>query len=151
MRPLFCIQFKFKVPKKTACQQYWTTCITDYTPATISLCPSAMTNSAIKHIMIPFDGTTAGHTIVSLSAILLVVRCLLLVLLDLLVLFLSDDREHPNVLVNFGENCSQIELGGCLEIDQKPRGVHSLLYFAYTCVRDLFIEGVIYLTEKIIR
>jgi hypothetical protein len=22
-----------------------------------------------------------------------------------------------------------------------PRGVHSLLYFAYTCVRDLFIGG----------
>jgi len=33
----------------------------------------------------------------------------------------------------------------------KPRGVHSLLYFAYTCVRDLFIAGVIYLAEKIIR
>jgi hypothetical protein len=32
-----------------------------------------------------------------------------------------------------------------------PRGVHSLLFFAYTCVRDLFIEGVIYLAEKIIR
>jgi hypothetical protein len=31
------------------------------------------------------------------------------------------------------------------------RGVHSLLYFAYTCVRDLFIWGVIYLVEKIIR
>jgi hypothetical protein len=32
-----------------------------------------------------------------------------------------------------------------------PRGVHSLLYFAYTCVRDLFIGGVIYLAKKIIR
>jgi len=31
------------------------------------------------------------------------------------------------------------------------RGVHSLLYFAYTCVRDLFIGGVIYLAEKFIR
>ena len=31
------------------------------------------------------------------------------------------------------------------------RGVHSLLYFAYTCVRDLFIEGVIHLAKKIIR
>jgi hypothetical protein len=31
------------------------------------------------------------------------------------------------------------------------RGVHSLLYFAYTCVRDLCIGGVIYLAEKIIR
>jgi hypothetical protein len=31
------------------------------------------------------------------------------------------------------------------------RGVHSLLYFAYTCVRDLFIGGVIYLAKKIIR
>jgi hypothetical protein len=32
------------------------------------------------------------------------------------------------------------------------RGVHSLLYFAYTCVWDLFIGGgVIYLAEKIIR
>ena len=28
------------------------------------------------------------------------------------------------------------------------RGVHSLLYFAYTCVRDLFIEGVIHLAKK---
>ena len=32
-----------------------------------------------------------------------------------------------------------------------PRGVHSLLYFAYTCVRDLFIKGVNYLAKKIIR
>jgi hypothetical protein len=31
------------------------------------------------------------------------------------------------------------------------RGDHSLLYFAYTCVRDLFIRGVIYLAKKIIR
>jgi len=32
------------------------------------------------------------------------------------------------------------------------RGDHSLLYFAYTCVRDLFIGGgVIYLAKKIIR
>jgi hypothetical protein len=31
------------------------------------------------------------------------------------------------------------------------QGVHSLLYFAYTCVRDLFIGGVIYLAENIIR
>lgn len=61
---------------------------------------------------------------------MLVVRCLLLVLLDLLVLFLSDDREHPNVLVNFEENCIQNELGqkrariwaalrDCIQIDQK--------------------------------
>jgi len=35
---------------------------------------------------------------------------------------------------------------------QKPQGDHSLLYFAYTCVRDLFIGGgVIYLAKKIIR
>jgi hypothetical protein len=27
-------------------------------------------------------------------------------------------------------------------------GVHSLLYFAYTCVRDLFIGGVIYLAKN---
>ena len=27
----------------------------------------------------------------------------------------------------------------------RPQGVHSLLYFAYTCVRDLFIWGGIYL------
>jgi hypothetical protein len=33
----------------------------------------------------------------------------------------------------------------------EARGDHSLLYFAYTCVRDLFIGGVIYLAEKIIR
>ena len=35
---------------------------------------------------------------------------------------------------------------------QCARGVHSLLHFAYTCIRDLFMEGgVIYLAEKIIR
>ena len=28
------------------------------------------------------------------------------------------------------------------------RGVHSLLYFAYMCVRDLFIGGGIYLAKK---
>jgi hypothetical protein len=33
----------------------------------------------------------------------------------------------------------------------QARGVHSLLYFAYTCVRDLFIKGVIYLAKNIIR
>jgi hypothetical protein len=33
----------------------------------------------------------------------------------------------------------------------RARGVHSLFYFAYTCVRDLFVGGVIYLAEKIIR
>ena len=31
----------------------------------------------------------------------------------------------------------------------ESRGVHSLLYFAYTCVRDLFIMGVIYLAKKL--
>jgi hypothetical protein len=31
------------------------------------------------------------------------------------------------------------------------QGDHSLLNFAYTCVRDLFIGGVIYLAQKIIR
>jgi hypothetical protein len=34
--------------------------------------------------------------------------------------------------------------------EHEPRGDHSLLYFAYTCVRDLFIGGVIYLAKKII-
>jgi hypothetical protein len=29
--------------------------------------------------------------------------------------------------------------------------VHTLLYSAYTCIRDLFIGGAIYLAEKIIR
>jgi len=33
----------------------------------------------------------------------------------------------------------------------ETRGVHSLLYFAYTYVRDLFIGGFIYLAKKIIR
>jgi hypothetical protein len=33
----------------------------------------------------------------------------------------------------------------------EPQGDHSLLYFAYTCVHDLFIEGIIYLAKKIIR
>jgi hypothetical protein len=36
-------------------------------------------------------------------------------------------------------------------LSQYPRGDHSLLYFAYMCVRDLFIGGVIYLAIKIIR
>ena len=31
------------------------------------------------------------------------------------------------------------------------RGVHSLLYFAYTCIQDLFIGEVIYLAKMIIR
>jgi hypothetical protein len=31
------------------------------------------------------------------------------------------------------------------------RGVHSLLYFAYMCVWDLFIGGGIYLAENILR
>ena len=30
----------------------------------------------------------------------------------------------------------------------KTSGVHYLLYFAYTCVQDLFIGGAIYLAEK---
>jgi hypothetical protein len=34
---------------------------------------------------------------------------------------------------------------------RSSRGDHSLLYFAYTCVHDLFIGGVIYLAKKIIR
>jgi hypothetical protein len=33
----------------------------------------------------------------------------------------------------------------------RARGDHSLLYLAYTCVRDLFIGRVIYLAKKIIR
>ena len=37
------------------------------------------------------------------------------------------------------------------EIIEPPRGVHFLLYFAYTCVKGLFIEGVIYLAKKITR
>ena len=36
-------------------------------------------------------------------------------------------------------------------IDLYTWGVHSLLYFAYMCVQDLSIGGVIYLAEKIIR
>jgi hypothetical protein len=40
------------------------------------------------------------------------------------------------------ENCNSLS---------PTRGDHSLLYFAYTCVRDLFIGGVIYLAENIIR
>jgi hypothetical protein len=43
--------------------------------------------------------------------------------------------------VGINEYCSASE----------ARGDHSLLYFAYTCVRDLFIGGVIYLAKKIIR
>ena len=30
-------------------------------------------------------------------------------------------------------------------------GVYSLLYFSYTCVRDLYKGGIIYLAENIIR
>ena len=32
-----------------------------------------------------------------------------------------------------------------------PQGVHSLLYFAYTCVWDLFIREVVYLAKRITR
>jgi hypothetical protein len=38
-----------------------------------------------------------------------------------------------------------------LGLDKFSRGVHSLLYFAYTCIQDLFIRGVIYLAKNIIR
>jgi hypothetical protein len=37
------------------------------------------------------------------------------------------------------------------EVKDVARGVHSLLYFAYTCVWDLFSGGVIYLAQKTIR
>jgi hypothetical protein len=40
---------------------------------------------------------------------------------------------------------------GTFDLKLHPPGVHSHLYFAYTCVRDLFIGGVIYLAKKIIR
>jgi hypothetical protein len=43
------------------------------------------------------------------------------------------------------------EVGFHLHSASQTRGVHSLLYFAYTCVRDLFIGGGIYLAKKIIR
>ena len=33
----------------------------------------------------------------------------------------------------------------------RSRGVHPLLYFAYTCIRDLFIGGLFTLQKKIIR
>ena len=39
----------------------------------------------------------------------------------------------------------------CITVEGVARGVHSLLYFAYTCVRDLFIGGLFYLAKKIIR
>ena len=35
------------------------------------------------------------------------------------------------------------------QIKAVPRGVHSLLYFAYTCVRDLFIGGLFTLQKKL--
>ena len=37
------------------------------------------------------------------------------------------------------------------EVKDVARGVHSLLYFAYTCLRNLFIGEVIYLAKMIIR
>jgi len=39
----------------------------------------------------------------------------------------------------------------CWGLVGPSRGDHSLLYFAYTCVRDLFIGGVINPAKKIIR
>jgi hypothetical protein len=62
----------------------------------------------------------------------------------------------------FGGTFGMLHVGGALErvwgIDWylkarsfEARGDYSLLYFAYTCVRDLFIGGVIYLAKKIIR
>ena len=41
--------------------------------------------------------------------------------------------------------------GGRPQSLARPRGVHSLLYFVYTCISDLFIRGVIYLAENILR
>jgi hypothetical protein len=43
------------------------------------------------------------------------------------------------------------KITSCERLVARSQGVHSLLYFAYTCVRDLFIVGVIYLAEKSIR
>ena len=51
-----------------------------------------------------------------------------------------------NHTFNHITTCTKHQIGA-----QMPRGVHFLLYFAYTCVRDLFIGGVIYLAKKIIR
>ena len=42
-------------------------------------------------------------------------------------------------------------MDGCYVVGITARGVHSLLYVAYTCVRDLYYWKVIYLVEKIIR
>jgi hypothetical protein len=53
-------------------------------------------------------------------------------------------RCHPNVGLN--KRCFTRE-----HTRVRARGDHSLLYFAYTCVRDLFIGGGIYLAKKIIR
>ena len=33
-------------------------------------------------------------------------------------------------------------------VSDHSRGVHSLLYFAYTCVRDLFIGGLFILQKN---
>jgi hypothetical protein len=47
---------------------------------------------------------------------------------------------------------SMMGIGGRMDIVfPYSRGDHSQLYFAYTCVRDLFMGGGIYLAKKIIR
>jgi hypothetical protein len=54
--------------------------------------------------------------------------------------------------------CIHLGIVNCTFVDRKRDfcdlrawGDHSLLCFAYTCVQDLFIGGVIYLAKKIIR
>ena len=51
----------------------------------------------------------------------------------------------PNVMIWVPHMCPGKRVWG-----GGARGVHSLLYFAYTCVHDLFIGGIIYLAKRII-
>ena len=68
-------------------------------------------------------------------------------------LFTYHTKCHPK---NYHSGINyHITLNIMFSVVVRPRdphsGVHSLLYFAYTCVRDLCIGGVIYVAKRIIR
>jgi hypothetical protein len=47
----------------------------------------------------------------------------------------------PKLCVVFGIPIMTTFLEALLKLSSHPRGDHSLLYFAYTCIQDLFIGG----------
>ena len=60
--------------------------------------------------------------------------------------------DHNRIQVDDLAGHRSIQLDFLQRLEVKTQGVHSLLYFAYTSVRGLFIRGgVIYLAKRIIR